>query len=36
MIGLQFFSLNSADVHRAGTCDEPLRTSAWEASRLKL
>ena len=24
-------SLSSADVHGAGTCDEPLRTSAWEA-----
>ena len=27
-----FFTLKSADVSGAGTCDAPLRTSAWEAS----
>ena len=32
MIGLRFFPLKSADVRGAGTLDEPLRTSAWEAS----
>ena len=32
MIGLRFFPLKSADVRGAGTRDEPLRTSAWEAS----
>ena len=32
MIGLRFFSLKSADVSGAGTRDEPLRTSAWEAN----
>ena len=31
MIGLRFFSLKSADVRGAGTRDEPLRKSAWEA-----
>ena len=31
MIGLCFFPLRSADVRGAGTCDEPLRTSVWEA-----
>ena len=31
MIGLRFFPLKSADVRGAGTRDEPLRTSAWEA-----
>ena len=35
MIGLRFFPLKSADVRGAGTRDEPLRTSAWEA-RLSL
>ena len=34
MIGLRFFSLKSADVRGAGTRDEPLRTSAWEADIL--
>ena len=33
MIGLRFFPLKSADVRGAGTRDEPLRTSAWEASQ---
>ena len=33
MIGLRFFQLKSADVLGAGTRDEPLRTSAWEASK---
>ena len=33
MIGLRFFPLKSADVRGAGTRDEPLRTSAWEATR---
>ena len=27
-----FFPLKSADVGGAGTCDELLRTSAWEAN----
>ena len=31
MIGLRLFPLKSADVRGAGTRDEPLRTSAWEA-----
>ena len=31
MIGLRFFPLKSADVRGAGTHDERLRTSAWEA-----
>ena len=31
MIGLRFFPLKSADVRGAGTRDEPLRMSAWEA-----
>ena len=31
MIGLRFFPLKSADVSGAGTRDQPLRTSAWEA-----
>ena len=31
MIGLRYFPLKSADVSGAGTRDEPLRTSAWEA-----
>ena len=31
MIGLRFFLLKSADVHGAGTCDKPLRMSAWQA-----
>ena len=34
MIGLRFFPLTSADVRGAGTRDEPLRTSAWEATCL--
>ena len=29
-----FFPLKSADVRGAGTRDEPLRTSAWEAKDL--
>ena len=33
MIGIRFFLLTSADVRGAGTRDEPLRTSAWEAIR---
>ena len=36
VIGRRFFSLKSADIHGVGTFNEPLRTSAWEASRLKL
>ena len=32
MIGLRFFPLKSADVRGAGTRDEHLRTSAWEAT----
>ena len=32
MIGLRFFLLKSAEVSGAGTHDEPLRTSTWEAS----
>ena len=32
MIDLRFFQLDSADVCEAGTLEEPLRTSAWEAS----
>ena len=28
-----FFLLKSADVRGAGTLDEPLRTSVWEANR---
>ena len=32
MIGLRFFPLKSAEVHGAGTRDEPLRTSEWEAT----
>ena len=31
MIGLRYFPLKSADVSGAGTRDEPLGTSAWEA-----
>ena len=31
VIGLRFFPLFSADVCGEGACDEPLRTSAWEA-----
>ena len=31
VIGLRFFQLKSAEVRGAGTRDEPLRTSAWEA-----
>ena len=31
MIGVRFFPLKPADVRGAGTRDEPLRTSAWEA-----
>ena len=34
MIVLRFFPLKSADVSGAGTREEPLRTSAWEASAL--
>ena len=34
MIGLRFFPLKSADVCGAATRDEPLRTSAWEATCL--
>ena len=34
VIGLRFFPLKSADVRRAGTRDESLRTSAWEAKDL--
>ena len=34
MIGLRFYPLKSADVRGVGTCDEPLITSAWEASHL--
>ena len=33
MIGLRFLPLKSADVRGAGTCDEPLRKSAWEANQ---
>ena len=29
-------SFSSADVRGAGTCDEPLRTSSWEASGIKV
>ena len=32
MIGLRFFPLKSADVSGAGTPEEPLKTSPWEAS----
>ena len=32
MIGLCFLPLDSADASRAGTSDEPLRMSAWEAT----
>ena len=32
MIGLRFFPLKSADARGAGTRDEPLRKSAWEAT----
>ena len=32
VIGLRYFPLKSADVRGAGTCDEPLRMSAWEAA----
>ena len=32
VIGLRFFPLKSGDVRGAGTRDEPLRTSAWEAT----
>ena len=32
MIGLRFFPLKPADVRGTGTRDEPLRTSAWEAT----
>ena len=35
MIGLRFFPLKLADVRGAGTRDEPLRKSAWEASHLR-
>ena len=35
MIGLRFFPLKSADVRGPGTRDEPLRTSAWEATRIQ-
>ena len=35
MIGLRFFPLKSADARGAGTRDEPLRTSAWEATELR-
>ena len=31
MIGLRFFPVKSAEVRGAGTRDEPLTTSAWEA-----
>ena len=31
MIGLHFFPVKSAEVRGAGTREEPLRTSAWEA-----
>ena len=31
MIGLRYFPLKSADDSGAGTRDEPVRTSAWEA-----
>ena len=31
VIGLCFFALKSADVRGAGTRDEPLRMSTWEA-----
>ena len=34
MIGLRFFPLKSADVSGAGTPEETLRTSAWEAGAL--
>ena len=34
VIGLRFFPLKSADVRGAGTRDEPLRTSPWEARYL--
>ena len=34
MIGLRFFPLKSADVRGAGTREEPLKTSAWEANLL--
>ena len=33
VIGLRFFLLKSADVRGAGTRYEPLRTSAWEATK---
>ena len=33
MIGLRFFPLKSAEVRGAGTRDEPLRTTAWEARK---
>ena len=36
MIGLCFFALKSADVRGAGTRDEPLRMSAWEARQKRL
>ena len=32
MIGLCFLPLDSADASGARTSDEPLRTSAWEAT----
>ena len=32
MIGLCFLLLDSADANGAGTGDEPLRMSAWEAT----
>ena len=32
MIGLRLLPLDSTDVCGAGTRDEPLRTSAWEAT----
>ena len=31
MTGLRFFPVKSAEVRGAGTRDEPLTTSAWEA-----
>ena len=31
VIGLRFFSAQVSSIHGAGTRDEPLRTSAWEA-----
>ena len=34
VIGLRFLPLDSADISGAGMCDEPLGTSAWEATLL--